>query len=428
MDIPSVADLPDSLLRELLEIQDIKSLIALPLIDGEKCIGFVGFDSVVKERPFTEKDKQILELFSYMLVNIQKRILSIRLVEEANEQIKEINNSLNVRIAEEMDKTSQLTQSMASLDKMAMIGELTSGLAHDLNTPLGAIKVGTESVRFMLENLFKTVLEGNTVEQIHFACSRAVESNFTMFVGGIQGLKESKELLNYLENHFSEVEDRAELVKLFVKARITADETEVIDKIMISPNRREFLDLIYHIQAIRTFIDTVLEAGEKAKSVVESLRFYIKEGKIQNKVSLDLKDNILKVINVLNHLIKQYDINLTINLQEGIEIQGIPERLYQLWSNLIRNAIDATGFNGDIEISSAIVDDRVTITVKNTGDTIPEEIQNKIWKKFFSTKEDKGTGLGLSIVKRVVEEHEASIEMTSRNKTTAFYVSFKLNQ
>ena len=428
MDIPNVSELPDSLLRQLLEVQDIKSLIALPMMDGDTCVGFIGFDSVKSLHNYSENDKQILTLFSYMLVNIQKRIQSIRLIESANKQIKDINDTLNVRIAEEKDKTSQLTQSMASLDKMAMIGELTSGLAHDLNTPLGAIKVGAESVRFMLENLFKKVLEGNSIEQIHYACSRAVESNFTMFVGGLQTLKESKAMTEYLDEHFADVPQRAELISLLVKARITTDEPEVIEKIMRSSNPEDFLELIYHIQAIRTFIDTVLEAGEKAKSVIDSLRFYIKEGENQGLTTVPLKENLLKVINVLNHLIKQYDINLRVDLHDGIEVQGFPERLYQLWSNLLKNAIDAAGFKGNITVFSQLKDDEVILSIENTGETIPLEIQKKIWKKFYTTKAGKGTGLGLSIVKRIVEEHYGRIELTSENNLTTFSVYLTLHK
>ncbi|MFM7857308.1 MAG: GAF domain-containing protein, partial [Flammeovirgaceae bacterium] len=141
IEIPFVKDLPPSLTKEMLEKQDIQSILALPIMDGKVCKGFIGFDAVRTTFQFTENDKKILQVFAMMLLNINKRAESMRLIASTNEEIISINKDLEKRIQKEMDKTSQMTQSMATLDKMAMIGELTSGLAHDLNTPLGAIKV-----------------------------------------------------------------------------------------------------------------------------------------------------------------------------------------------------------------------------------------------------------------------------------------------
>lgn len=424
MDIPNVQDLPDSLLKELLEVQDIQSLLALPLMDAQVCTGFIGFDSVKAVHPFNENDKKILELFALMVVNINKRVESIRLIEEANEQILDVNKTLETRIEEEMDKSSQLTQSMATMDKMAMIGELTSGLAHDLNTPLGAIRVGAESVRYTLENLFKHVLEGNSIEQVHFACSRAVESNVNMFVGGLQSMREKKEIGEYLEQKYGNINNKESLVAQFVKARVTISDPETIEKVMQSDDPVDFLELIYHIQAIRAFIDTIMEAGEKAGSVVKSLRFYLKEGASQEQVEVDIKENIMTVVNVFNHMINEYEIQLTLDLQENLLIEGFPNRLYQLWSNLLKNGIEAAGKRGKIEIRAHRSEDGITVSFCNSGEPIPAEMRDKIWKKFFTTKTTHGTGLGLSIVKRVIEEHGARIHLNSAEDCTEFITTF----
>jgi PAS domain S-box-containing protein len=424
LDIPQVALMPDSKTKELLLSQDIKSLIALPIMEEERCLGFIGFDAVRDVCTFTENDKNILDLFARMLVNIKKRIASIKEIEQANQQVREINENLESRIKEEMNKSAQLNQSLATMDKMAMIGELTSGLAHDLNTPLGAIKVGAESVRFTLENLFNEVLENSTIEQLHFACSRSAQENYNMFVGGIQTMRESRDLEEYLETHYTNIVERKALVPLFVKARITVEQPQDIEKVLLSDNPKEFLDLIYHIQVIRTFIDTILEAGEKAGSVVKSLRFYLKEGSDQEQLAIDLSENITTVINVFNHMIKDHEIELELDLQEGLRIDGYANRLYQLWSNLLKNAIEATGKNGRVSVVSKMTDAGIAVAVKNSGEPIPDEVRDKIWKKFFTTKVANGTGLGLNIVKRVVDEHGASIRLSSDSEGTEFTVQF----
>ncbi len=238
-------------------------------------------------------------------------------------------------------------------------------------------------------------------------------------------LKERAQFVEFLNNEYPEVKNAELLAQEMVKARIDITEKEIIKNIIDSQNPIEFLNVIYHIQAVRTFVDTIMEAGDKADSVVKNLRYYLKEGTNQRSISVNLNTNIIEVIDVLNYLIKQMSISLTLNIDPNLNVTGFPEKLYQLWSNLIKNAIDATGINGAIEVYSGETDDLISISVKNTGDAIPIEIQSKIWDKFFTTKEKSGTGLGLCIVKRMAEEHNAKIELSSENNITIFTVSFQ---
>jgi two-component system sensor kinase len=170
-----------------------------------------------------------------------------------------------------------------------------------------------------------------------------------------------------------------------------------------------------------------MEASEKAGSVIKSLRFYLKEGAAQENVQIDLKENIMTVVNVFNHMIKEYNIDLQLSLEEDLVLNGFTNRLYQLWSNLLKNAIEATGEHGHISISSKRTDNGIEVSLSNTGEPIPQDIQDKIWKKFFTTKTTQGTGLGLSIVKRVAEEHGAKIQLHSGNEGTTFSITFEPN-
>ena len=425
MDIPSVAALESSKLKELLEVQDIKSLLAIPMMDGDKCIGFIGFDAVREEHNYNETDKIILELFSEMIVNINKRIEFIQEIEIANKKYIEINENLEKTVAEKTAKNNELTQMMSNQDKLAMIGEITAGITHDLNTPMGAIKVGAESIRYTLENLFKKVIEKCSIDQLHYACNRSVNHDVQMFVGGLQMLRETQSLSNYLQKHYPKVEDIPNLSSALVKARILENEPEVIEKILTSDNPIEFIDLIYHIQSTRTFVDTVLEAGDKSASVIKNLRFYLKEGGTLEKTHVNIKNNIRTVLNVFNHQIK-HNVDLHFNVPEDLEVIGYENKLYQLWSNLIKNAIDAIGEKGKLIIDAKRENGRIEVSVKNTGKMIPIELQDKIFEKFFTTKDkSNGTGLGLSIVKKVVEEHGAKIKLNSNEEFTSFIVTFE---
>ncbi|MEN9400922.1 MAG: hypothetical protein RL632_2025 [Bacteroidota bacterium] len=361
-----------------------------------------------------------------MATDIRERIEFIKEIELANQRYAEINEKLKMSIAEKTSRNDELTERLANQDKLAMIGEITAGITHDLNTPIGAVKIGAESIRYSLENLFKSVIEKCSYEQLHFACGRAVESNVKMFIGGLQVMRETKAFHEELKVRYPEREELDTLASAFVKARILADEDAVINYVMLGDNPLELLDLMYHIQSIRTFVDTVMEAGEKAASVIRNLRFYLKEGANLSKERVNLYENISTVLNVFNHQLK-HGIELNFDVPKDVEIVGYESKLYQLWSNLIKNAIDAIGSKGELFITGWQENNRLMVEVKNSGKMIPLEIRDKIFEKFFTTKADmNGTGLGLSIVSKVIEDHGAQIKLNSDEHYTSFLVTFTL--
>jgi PAS domain S-box-containing protein len=425
MDIPEVADLPVGQLRELLEVQDIKSLLAIPLMKEGICIGFIGFDSVINNYTYSEQDKRILTIFAEMLVNVYIRRDHIHEIESSKEQIRQINLNLEKEVIEKTQKNTELSRLLTDQEKLAMIGEISAGIAHDLNTPLGSIKVGAESIRYTLENLFKSIIEKSTIEQLHFACNRAVENNIELFIGGIQSRKEAAVIEEYIRLNYPDTTfDVQTLASNLVKARISINETEVINKILQSPNPFDFLNLIYHIQTTRTFIDTILIASDKASQVVKNLRTFVRFDQHSTKGPVNLKDNIATVLNVFNYEINS-KVELQFNVDSTITIEGYEIKLYQLWSNLIKNAIEAISGYGKLIIESKETEKSYEISIENDGDVIPDDVLQNMFTKFYTTKsKSNGTGLGLSIVQNVIEDHHAKIHVTSIPNSTRFTITF----
>jgi signal transduction histidine kinase len=142
------------------------------------------------------------------------------------------------------------------------------------------------------------------------------------------------------------------------------------------------------------------------------------------KGPVNLHENIRTVLNVFNHQLK-YGVDLKFNIPETIELFGYEPKLYQLWSNLIKNAIEAMHAKGELRITARETRRHIEVTISNSGDPIPVEIQEKIFDKFFTTKgKTTGTGLGLSIVRNVVDEHNAKINLISDEQYTSFIVTF----
>jgi signal transduction histidine kinase len=424
-----VQELPHSRFRELIELQEIKSLIALPMMDGAKCVGFVGFDSVKSIRKFSEDERNLLQLYAQMLVNVGNRTDYIKQIEQTKQEIQEINSSLEISVREKTEKNLELAKSITDQEKLVTIGEISSGIAHDLNTPLGAIKSGAESIRYTLENLFKGTIWKCSSDQIKFACNRAVESDLELFIGGLQQRKEKTMFDNYLSIKFPSISDEiiSELSLNLVKARISISEEGVIDQIVNSSNRFDFLDLIFHIQMTRTFVDTILSSTDRATNVINDLRSFIKDQKNSSKNKVNLHSNISTVLNIFNFQLKNR-VDLFFDVDNTLNIIGFDIKLFQLWSNLIKNAIESMDDNanrGQLKIYSVETTETITIHIENNGPEIPREIQDKIFEKFYTTKGQKnGSGLGLSIVKNVIDEHNGYVQVESNKDRTIFSIMF----
>jgi C4-dicarboxylate-specific signal transduction histidine kinase len=428
--VPDVRELPHGKFRELIEIQDIQSLLALPLMDHDQCLGFVGFDSVRSIRRFTEDEQMLLQLYAQMLVNVKNRTDYIQQIETAKKQIEIINSELETRVIEETKKNLELAKSITDQEKLVTLGEIASGIAHDLNTPLGAIKSGAESIQYTFERLFNETIEYCTDQQIHFAWLRAETKKVELFIGGMQQRREVKASFDYISENYIDLseEKQQEIAEGLVKARITIDETELIHQIIESNNALHFINLIYHTSMIRNFINAISISNERATKVIQGLRTFIKDHQHGTKGPVNLHQNISTVLSVFDYEIRR-NTDLQFEVDRNLTMHAHDIKLFQLWSNIIKNGLESMEENqgrGLLHIFSTETDKAISISIGNNGPMISKEVQARIFEKFYTTKSAKnGTGLGLNIVKNILDEHDASISLDSNELLTTFTITFK---
>jgi two-component system NtrC family sensor kinase len=201
------------------------------------------------------------------------------------------------------------------------------------------------------------------------------------------------------------------------------------------------------IEGARYYLSQIAN-GENSEQVVEYLDYIKHEIDRTNR----LIDNLLKfsklepphfepvnvntiLENALILIRKQlydYNIKLTTNLNPQIpKIMGDPNQLWQVFINILMNAIQAMPYGGELRIDTGLYDggyDHIFITFADTGLGIDEEDLPKIFDPFF-TKKDTGTGLGLSISYKIIEEHDGRIIVTSKKgKGTTFVIELSVNQ
>lgn len=139
----------------------------------------------------------------------------------------------------------------------------------------------------------------------------------------------------------------------------------------------------------------------------------------------DCTKAINKVLSLLEEEIHFRKVSVSLNIQGDLPDINIREhQLFEIISNLVRNALEAIDNDGLLLVLASSIGDRVVITIQDTGQGINSDVEDKIFSPFFTTKKE-GTGIGLAVVKKLVEENKGSIEVRSvLNKGTTFIISF----
>jgi signal transduction histidine kinase len=251
------------------------------------------------------------------------------------------------------------------------------------------------------------------------------------FIGGLQLRKEKAEFLEFLKLKYNELDEQLlnSIAELMVKARISVNNDEIIKRIFSSSKPLLFADVFYQIYQACNQLETIKGSSDKAVKVVQDVRSFIKGETSQNEKRLfNLKENISTVLGVFRYEL-EHGVDLRFEIDPTFEMVGFDVKLFQLWSNLLKNAIEAMDEQEQkyIGIFSKIEDNKLQISFENNGPKIPNEVQENMFKKFYTTKEKKsGSGLGLSIVNNILTDHNASIDVFSDDEITRFTVTFDL--
>jgi len=325
-----------------------------------------------KEKEESQTKALLISKENEELIREQNIVLEQR-VEERTHALKESNESLQMTLDHLKETQAQLVEA----EKMASLGQLTAGVAHEINNP------------------------------INF-----VTSNVTP-----------------LKRDVGMVWDAVEAVQ-----QIALSDQPIEEKEQLIIKYREEQDLEYLKTEIDFLLKGMYEGANRTAEIVKGLRIFSRVDEDSLKFA-DINEGLESTLVILNSVLRA---GITVDKQYGKLpfVECFPGKLNQVFLNIINNAIHAInkkfegGDGGILTISTASDEENVFISIEDNGTGIPEKIQEKIFEPFFTTKEvGEGTGLGMSIAYNTIKKHGGEIKVTSQlGEGTKFTLIIPLKQ
>lgn len=346
---------------------------------------------------------------------------------QAEEEIRYVNEELinqKENLEALIDNLTQAQEQLVQSEKMAALGQLIAGVAHEINTPLGAIKASIGNLNDSLDkalNELPDFVTGSSSEDLKtFIKVLELSNNEVPNIPSREKRRFRKEIANALVDANIDAPDI--IADILIYLHIFEKYEELVE-LFKNKKSLEILKIARDFVSIQKNTYTILLAVEKATKVVFALKKYVHRGIAGEKVPTDIIDGIETVLTLYENQLK-HGIEIVKNFEKLPMVSCDQDEINQVWTNLIHNAIQAMDNKGILKIAAVNKGNSVIVSIADNGCGIEPDIQNKIFEPFFTTKKQgEGSGLGLDIVSKIVEKHDGKVTVNSElGKGTEFTV------
>jgi len=318
-------------------------------------------------------------------------------------------------------------------EKMAALGTLAAGLAHELNNPAAAVRRSVDQLRSALAGWTKASIDLDhcTLTPEQFRITGELRQAFENRLAALP-------VLDPLARSDRETGIQAWLEALGIQQAWQLAPPLVTNGWEPGSLRNleasfdpEILPLVVKWLAAGCLVYSLLAethlGTERLSEIVKAVKAYsfLDQGPIQE---VDLHEGLENTLVILRYKITKGGITIKRAYAADLpHIEAHGSELNQVWTNIIDNAIDAMDGEGELTLRTYSKDANVVVEIEDTGKGIPAEIQSRIFEPFFTTKSPgMGTGLGLHIAHTIVNNHHGQIRLTSRPGMTCFQITLPM--
>jgi two-component system NtrC family sensor kinase len=316
--------------------------------------------------------------------------------------------------AKALEDLHQAEAHLVHSEKMAALGQLIAGVAHEINTPIGAIKSSGQNISDALDSALlglPALLDDlDNIDRERFSALVARANKPKNMLSTREERAVVREVTTALEAlGLDQARHHADLL---VQLQSHTDLDQMLP-LLRHPAADRILDIAYGLSTISTNAGNINTAVDRVAKIIFALKSFSRFGGVQVWTESNLGEGLETVLTIYQNQIK-HGTELVRHFQEVPLVRCLPDEINQVWTNLIHNALQAMDHKGTLTISLCKQDGDALVSISDTGCGISPEVQKRIFEPFFTTKSTgEGTGLGLDIVRKIVEKHKGRITVES---------------